>query len=130
MNVIGNGIDLLDLAEVSRLIEDPAGHFVDRCFTEAERVEAGVGVNRVERLAGRFAAKEAVVKALGVGWGGGIAWTDVEIRTRDTGAPYVVLHGRAAELAAEQSISAWLVSTSHTEMYVIASALALGAEDR
>lgn len=127
MNVIGHGIDIVEVAEVRRLIDDPGGHFVARCFTDAERDDAGDGVNRIERLAGRFAAKEAVVKALRLGWGDGIAWTDVEIRTTESGAPDVVLHGRVAAVAGERGVSAWLISTSHTEAYAVASALALGA---
>ncbi len=86
----------------------------------------GSGVNRGERLAGRFAAKEAVAKAMGVGAGDGFGWTDIEITTADSGAPDVVLHAGAAERANALGITGWLVSTSHTDAYAVASAIALG----
>jgi holo-[acyl-carrier protein] synthase len=126
MSVIGHGVDIVDVSELSRLIDEPGGHFVARCFTAAELTDVGDSVNRNDRLAGRFAAKESVAKALGVGWGNGLAWTDIEIRTADSGAPYVVLYGRAGDVAREKGISSWLVSTSHAGIYAIASSLALG----
>src|SRR3954452_17797179 len=92
MEIIGHGIDLVDLESLRRLMDEPAGHFIMRCFTESERTAAGDGPNRLDRLAGRFAAKEAVMKALGTGFGGKIGFPDVEIRTLPSGAPEVVLH--------------------------------------
>ena len=84
VNVIGHGIDLVDIAEMRRWIEDPRDPLISRCFVQTELEELGNGVDRVERLAGRFAAKEAVLKALGTGFGAGIAFTDVVIHR----APY------------------------------------------
>lgn len=126
MSVVGHGIDIVEVRKISRLIDDPASHFLTRCFTDAERLDAGDGPNRVVRLAGRFAAKEAILKALGVGFGDGIAFTDVEIQTLDSGEPHVVLHRRVAAIAEERGISKWLVSTSHSSTAAVASALALG----
>jgi holo-[acyl-carrier protein] synthase len=127
MNIIGHGIDLVDLEEVKRLIDDPAGHFLARCFTKGEQAAAGDGPNRLDRLAGRFAAKEAVLKALGTGFGGKIGFADVEILTLPSGAPSVVLHGGAIEVAAALGVTRWLLTTSHTGGSAIASAIALGA---
>lgn len=127
MDIIGHGIDLMDLEEVRRLIDDPAGHFLTRCFTEGERAAAGDGPNRLDRLAGRFAAKEAVLKALGTGFGGKIGFADVEILTLPSGAPSVVLHGGAIEAATALGVVRWLLSTSHAGSSAIASAIALGA---
>jgi holo-[acyl-carrier protein] synthase len=108
-------------------MDEPAGHFVMRCFTESERASAGNGPNRLDRLAGRFAAKEAVVKALGTGFGGKIGFPDVEIRTLPSGAPEVVLHGGAAEAAAALGVGRLLLSTSHAGGMAIASVIALRA---
>jgi holo-[acyl-carrier protein] synthase len=127
MNIIGHGIDLVDVEEMRRLVDDPAGHFLTRCFTEDERAAAGDGPSRLDRLAGRFAAKEAVLKALGTGFGGKIGFADVEILTLPSGAPSVVLHGGAAGAAAALGVIRWLLSTSHAGGSAIASAIALGA---
>jgi holo-[acyl-carrier protein] synthase len=127
MNIIGHGIDLVNVEEMRRLVDDPAGHLLTRCFTEDERAAAGDGPNRLDRLAGRFAAKEAVLKALGTGFGGKIGFADVEILTLPSGVPSVVLHGGAAEAATVLGVVHWLLSTSHAGGSAIASAIALGA---
>jgi holo-[acyl-carrier protein] synthase len=130
MRIVGHGIDIMDVADARRLADQPDGHFLRRCFTDNEISDAGSGVNRAERLAGRFAAKEAVAKAMGVGAGDGFGWTDIEIKTAETGAPSVVLQGGAAARAADLGITAWSVSTSHTATYAVASAIALGSVGR
>jgi holo-[acyl-carrier-protein] synthase len=88
---------------------------------------AGDGVTQIQRLAGRFAVKEAVMKALGTGWGNGIAFTDVEIVTLESGAPTVVLKRKVSELAQAQTLSRWLVSVSHTSTVAVASVIAIGS---
>ncbi len=127
MNVVALGIDLVVVAEIQRLADLPGGHFLARCFTARELADVGQGANRADRLAGRFAAKEAVLKALGTGQGNGIAWTDVEICTAETGAPKVVLHNAAAEAAESLGIVAWLVSTSHAGGHAVANVIGLNA---
>lgn len=128
VNVIGHGIDLVDVAEMRRWIEDPRDPLIPRCFTQAELDEIGEGINRVERLAGRFAAKEAVLKALGTGFGAGIAFSDVEIYRAQGGAPQVRLTGGAANAAAALDVTAWRLSISHSGGLAMASVLALGVE--
>ncbi len=96
MSVIGHGIDLVEVAALRRWIEDPRDPLVPRCFTTDEIVEIGEGPDRIERLAGRFAAKEAVLKALGTGFGDGVAFKDVVVRRKLGGPPEVVLSGGAA----------------------------------
>lgn len=123
--IIGHGIDLVDTTSLQALVADPAGHFVDRCFTASEQSAAGDEPNRLDRLAGRFAAKEAVLKALGTGFGGGIGFMDVEIFTMPSGAPSVLLHGPAAEKARTLGVTKWLISTSHSGAMAIASAIAI-----
>jgi holo-[acyl-carrier protein] synthase len=127
VNVIGHGIDLVDVAEMRRWIEDPRDPLIPRCFVQVELDEIGDGVDRIERLAGRFAAKEAVLKALGTGFGAGIAFTDVIVHRTPGAAPNVRLSGGAAKAAAALGVAAWRLSISHTGGMAIASVLALGA---
>lgn len=124
MRLVGTGIDLVAISKVRRLLADPGEHFL-RNFTEREIEDAGQGVHKEERFAGRFAAKEAVLKAMGVGWGNGVSWPDIEIVTSETGKPNVRLSGRVLEISQEQGITSWLISTSHDGDYAVASALAL-----
>ena len=127
MNVIGHGIDLVEVAELRRWIEDPRNPLIPRCFVQAELDEIGDGADRIDRLAGRFAAKEAVLKALGTGFGAGIAFTDVMIRRVPGAPPEVRLAGGAAKVAATRGVIAWRLTISHAGGIAIASVLALGA---
>lgn len=127
LNVIGHGIDLVDIAELQRWIEDPRDPLIPRCFVQAELDEIGDGINRVERLAGRFAAKEAVLKALGTGFGAGVAFTDVTIHRAPGAPPEVRLTGGAAKAAAALGVAAWRLSISHAGGMAMASVVALGS---
>jgi holo-[acyl-carrier protein] synthase len=126
-NVVAHGVDVVDTADFARLVNKQASNFLDRYFTVAELAAADEGGDRTERLASRFAVKEAVLKALGTGWGDGIAFTDVEVVSQRTGAPSVVLHRRLVSIADQQGISNWLVSASHTSSIALASVIALGS---
>lgn len=126
VNIIGHGIDLVEVAELRRWIEDPRDPLIPRCFVPAELEEIGDATDRIERLAGRFAAKEAVLKALGTGFGAGIAFTDVVIHRAAGAPPNVRLTGGAANAAASLGIAGWLLSISHAGGMAMASALALG----
>ena len=127
MNVVGHGIDIVAVSEMKRWIEDPRDPLIPRCFVQAELDEIGDGVNRSERLAGRFAAKEAVLKAIGSGFGAGVAFTDVMIQRSPGAAPQVVLSGGAAKAAAVLGVTAWRLSISHAGGMAMASALAMSA---
>ncbi len=127
MNIIGHGIDLVDIAEMRRWINDPRDPLIPRCFVQEELDEVGDGPDRVERLAGRFAAKEAVLKALGTGFGGGVGFSDVVIHRAPGTPPQVRLTGGAAKAAAERGITAWRLSISHASTMAMASAIAIGA---
>jgi len=126
MDIIGHGIDIVEIKRIKEITERLGNRFETRCFTKTECIAAGYGVNRIQYLAGRFAAKEAVLKALGTGWSQGISWTDIEIERLSTGRPLVVLYGRCQEIAAELGVATWFLSISHTDSYVIASAIAVG----
>ena len=106
---VGVGIDLVDVERfASALARRPA--LAARLFSERERLDAR---DRPERLAARFAAKEATWKALGVGLGA-TRIRDVEVTRTDSGAPTLHLHGLAAQLAADRGVSTWHLSLTHT----------------
>lgn len=127
MRILGHGVDIVETERVARLLDDHGERFLHRCFTEHEQAYAAANAKRrLEHLAGRFAAKEAILKALGTGWSGGVAWTDAEVVRPDKGPPTVRLHGRCAELAGERGISQWWLSISHIRSHAVASALAVG----
>jgi holo-[acyl-carrier protein] synthase len=113
----GIGIDIIEIGRIARLVEAP--RFCERVFTEAEREYCAACVN-AERYAGRFAAKEAVAKALGCP----LRWKDVEILPTDAGPPRVRLHGAAAERLGGRRV---LISISHCESYAVAQAMIVGA---
>lgn len=123
--VAGHGLDVVDIGDFSRLLSEPASSYLDRHFTNEELAAAGGGTNQVQRLAGRFAVKEAVMKALGMGWGNGVSFTDVEVVTLETGAPTVLLRRKLAALEQERAIVRWLVSVSHTSSVAVASVIAI-----
>jgi holo-[acyl-carrier protein] synthase len=124
VDVIAHGIDLVDCPRIRQMLRRHGERFLDRVFTEAERSYAESNRNKVERLAGRFAAKEAILKLLGTGWRGKIAWTDMEITNSPSGQPQVNLTGQVAEIAKRQGIGQISVSITHTGDFAIASAVA------
>ena len=124
--IVGHGVDIIDLKEFERHVETSGEHFVGRCFTEHERSYAGDGPNRIPRLAARFAAKEAVLKAIGTGWIKGISWKDVELVRDPSGAPSIRVSGAVARIADSRGISGFLVSLSHTGRMAMASVIAVG----
>lgn len=128
MPIVGHGIDIVETARIRRSVEEHGQRFLDRVYTPAEQQYAARNPKRYfEHLAGRFAAKEAVLKVLGTGWRGGIAWTDVEVLKELSGQPVIRLTGECLRIAAEQSISRWLISISHIETHATASAIGMRA---
>ncbi len=124
MPVIGHGIDIVETARIRKLIEEHGDHFLNRVFTPAEQQYCNASKKRsTEHYAGRFAAKEAVLKVLGTGWRGAIAWTDIEITKDLSGQPRILLTGECARLAAENGITHWHLSISHIETHATASAI-------
>lgn len=126
MHAIAHGIDMV---EVSRIAEMRANHpdrFVERCFTKGEQDYCLGRKREAEHLAARFAAKEAVLKALDTGLAQGMSWTDIEIVRGAMGVPAVHLSAQAALRASECGIDHWLVSLSHTQSHAIASVIGMG----
>ncbi|HEX4161230.1 MAG TPA: holo-ACP synthase [Acidimicrobiales bacterium] len=127
VGIVGVGVDAVSVERFRRLLERRP-RFAARCFTESEQSDAGSSTDRAQSLAARFAAKEAVMKALGTGIGA-FALTDVEVRrtggkdaTRN--APYVVLTGTAAELAGAHGAARFHLSLTHTDDVAIAFVVA------
>ncbi len=125
MKIIAHGIDLVDFGRIESMIERHGGRFLDRVFTAQEQSDAEKMTNRVEKLAGRFAAKEAVLKLLGTGWRGKISWTDIEITNTALGQPKVKLGGEVERIAEGAGIEQVTLSITHTANFAIASAVAL-----
>ena len=121
--LVGIGIDSVDLDRFSGLLERRGG-LMERLFSPSEREYAARLANPVGSLAGRFAAKEAAMKALGVGLGA-FGWWDVEVRRREGGQPSLAVGGRAAELAAGLGVRSWQVSLTHTDLMASAVVAAL-----
>ncbi len=94
--IVGTGVDIVDISRVKELLDRYPDRFVERVFTDGESAYAFSGVLAAERLAGRFAVKEAVMKALGTGKSQGILWRDVETVRAPSGKPEVRLHGQAS----------------------------------
>jgi holo-[acyl-carrier protein] synthase len=126
VNFIGHGVDIVEISRFKSLLERQGGHFESRFFTRLEhQIAVDSGEMRILCLAGRFAAKEAVLKALGTGWSQGIALVEVEILKLPTGGPAVSLHAQTKQISDALEIKTWLLSISHSESYAIASAIAL-----
>jgi holo-[acyl-carrier protein] synthase len=129
MPLLGHGIDIVETARIRRLIDEHGAHFLDRVFTAAEQAYCNASRKRsLEHFAGRFAAKEAVLKVLGTGWRGGIAWTDIEVVKEPSGQPQIRLTGECARIASERGISRWHISISHIETHATASAIGMGGD--
>lgn len=122
--MIGLGIDLVEVPRFREVIARTPS-MVDRLFTEGERAYAHRQQDPAPRLAVRFAAKEAVMKALGVGLGA-MELRSIEVtRDEESGQPALELHGRAQELASDRGVHEWRLSLSHTELMAQATAIAL-----
>ena len=118
--IVSIGIDIIEVARIREvLLRTP--RFVDRVFTAAERAYCdGRGVVAAQHYAARFAAKEAMLKALQTGWRGGISWQDVEVAAHDSGAPYLILRGQVLEILEKFGATATHLSISHTSEHAIA----------
>lgn len=125
MEIIAHGIDLVDCPRIEQMVKRHGQRFIERVFTAAEQAYADANKDSVEKLAGRFAAKEAILKLMGTGWRGKIAWTDIEVVNNALGQPGVTLDGEVKKIADDLGITHISVSITHTANFAIASAVAL-----
>ena len=126
MDILGHGVDIIECPRLDKMLSHHGGRFLRRVFTEHEQAYCQQHKERVQHLAGRFAAKEAVLKALGTGMRGKMKWTDVQIANNDLGKPGIVLSGESAQVAERMGVAQVLISISHTREHAVASAIALG----
>ncbi len=125
MEIFGIGTDIIECVRIRQMIERHGELFLRRVFTEREISYCQNRKRAIEHFAGRWAAKEAILKAIGTGWGNGIAWTDIEIRHDPAGKPHVMVCGGAKDTMVQARIADILVSISHCRAYATAYALAL-----
>ncbi|HAD58591.1 MAG TPA: holo-[acyl-carrier-protein] synthase [Planctomycetaceae bacterium] len=122
--ILGLGTDIVEISRVRSMIERHGNAFLERCFTDAERAYADKHRDGTTRYAGRWAAKEAVVKVLGTGFVKGITFHDVEVLPEPSGRPVVTLSGEAKDIADNMGITQILVTISHADEYATATAIA------
>ncbi|HUK40033.1 MAG TPA: holo-ACP synthase [Candidatus Acidoferrales bacterium] len=125
--IVSVGVDMVEVERIRRALEDGriGRRFRERVFTEKEiRYCETKKRGKYESYAGRFAAKEAVMKALGRGWGSQVAWRDIEVARARSGKPDIVLHEKTAGVAAALGIRRWSLSISHTAQHGLAYVIA------
>jgi holo-[acyl-carrier protein] synthase len=118
--IVGIGTDIIKIERMTALFERHGKAFVSRIFTEYERSEAATRKNPIEYYAGRWAAKEAVSKALHCGIGKNCSWQDINIQNTPEGNPELFLVGSAAQKASEINATSFHVSISHEREYACA----------
>jgi holo-[acyl-carrier protein] synthase len=126
MEILGIGTDIIECPRIGKMIEQHGELFLRRVYTEREIRYCQSRKHAIEHFAGRWVAKEAILKAMGTGRSQGIAWTHIEVRNGEQGRPQVRIGGAARETARERGIGDILVSISHCRTYATAFALALG----
>lgn len=112
--IVGIGIDITEVHRIRESIERFGDRFVQRIFTEQEIRYCDSKLNRFERYAARFAAKEAAMKALGTGWNHGIRWRDCEVARAPGGRPTIIFHGKASDFAKKLRVTNAALSITHT----------------
>jgi holo-[acyl-carrier protein] synthase len=126
--ILGIGVDLVEVARIRRAVERYGSRFARRVFTDAEAAYCRRCAHPEQRFATRFAAKEAALKALGVGWNKGLQFVDVEVRNDPLGAPSVGFSGKALELSRRLGVRRVHVSLTHHRDFAIAQVVLEGGE--
>jgi len=124
--IVGIGVDIVEVARIRRAVDRYGDRFLRRVFTEREVRYCKRCVRPEQRFATRFAAKEAALKALGVGWRMGVRFTEVEVTNNELGAPSVAFSGRALELSRRLGAERIHVSLSHHQRFAVAHVILEG----
>jgi len=124
--IIGLGADIIETERIRNLIKRSGDTFLNRCFNKDEIEYCNNKANRYQHYAGKFAAKEAVFKALKMHWTEGFKWKDISIINDNYGAPEACLSGLLKERADELKITMVQISISHCQQYAVAIALLTG----
>jgi holo-[acyl-carrier protein] synthase len=125
--IVSTGVDLIEVVRIQHALEDArtGRRFRERVYTTHEIAYCeSKNRGKYESYAGRFAAKEAVMKALGRGWGAKVAWVEIEVARARSGKPAIVLHHKTAQFAAQLGIRNWLLSITHTKDHGLAYVIA------
>lgn len=128
MRIIGIGTDIVECLRIAQMIERHAHLFLNRVFTDKEIEYCSSSKAATQHYAGRWAAKEAVLKALGTGWSRGISWRDIEVRNDHRGRPSVAFGGGARETCEQLGITEMHLSISHCRTFATATAVACGLD--
>ena len=126
MNILGIGTDIIEVDRIGQMIDKHDDLFLRRVFTPLEIEYCGGRKSAMQHYAGRWAAKEAALKALGTCWSRGIKWTDMEVSNLMGGKPELRIHGVASEIATEMGIQEMQISISHCQSYAVAYVIAIG----
>jgi len=118
--IVGIGVDLCEVERIEAAIARHGERFLARIYTPAERAYCESKPNRMERFAGRFAAKEAAMKAIGTGWSRGVGWRDFEVKRSASGQPVIDFHGVARTIATGLGARRALVSITHIKSMALA----------
>ena len=121
----GLGTDIIEIVRVGEMLDRHGEQFLSRVYTPTEVAYCGERKNYLQHYAGRWAAKEAVMKALGTGWSQGVGFAEIEVRTLASGRPTLHLLGTAREKATELGIGEVLITISHCRAYATATAIAM-----
>jgi holo-[acyl-carrier protein] synthase len=121
--ILGIGIDIIEVARIAASYEKFGERFLKRLLHDAEIAYCLKHKNPAPFIAARFAAKEAISKAFGTGIGAQLGWQDMEIRRKESGEPFVVLHGKGKILFTARGAKQLLISLSHTENYATVTAV-------
>lgn len=121
--ILGTGVDIVEITRFRKVLERTKDRFLQRVFTPEEQAFCLAHHDPAPHLAVRFAAKEAVFKALGTGWAKGVTWLDVEVQRRNQEAPVILLHGEAERLSSTKGVRAIHLSLSHTDNWAVATAI-------
>ena len=121
--IVGMGIDVAEVPRIQAVIESQTERFLRRVFTPEEAAYCEQFKNKYERYAGRFAVKEAAMKALGTGWSRGVRWVDLEVVRVRGGKPTLLLRGEAKKIADAMGVKNIAVSITHTAAQAIAQVI-------
>jgi holo-[acyl-carrier protein] synthase len=126
MRIIGHGIDVEKIARIKEELDSSNKKWAERFYSTEERAQADAPPVHYRYYTSRFAGKEAVAKALGTGFAGGITWRGIEILRRESGAPYVQLRDEVLAFAENLGITGWFISISYCGEIAVASVIAVG----
>jgi holo-[acyl-carrier protein] synthase len=130
MNILGIGTDITEVLRIAQMIERHGELFINRVYTPLEIQYCQSRKQATQHYAGRWAAKEAILKALGTGWRKGISWRDIEVRNEPGGRPVVAMRGGARDVVEQLGITQMLISISHCRSHATAYAVAQGVEKK